>query len=515
VSIRRLVVAGLLVAALAAVAVVVLRQSLLRGPLRAAAEQRLSATLGQPVTIGSLGVSIVPRVALTGSNIRVGSGEQEAPGIRLESIRIVPRLRSLLGNAIEIDEARLDGFVVSVLRGRDGRWHAPAAAPAPTPAGSAVSIARVRVTNGRLRVFDEVASGDVRETSGIGAIETDIVVDEQGLRFSPLGGRVGGAAIEGAARANKEAVRLEFTAASLADADLPAMLALVGSSRPEFLRLDAPASVSAAVRIDRAASRLSGTGTLAAPAVTLDPLRVRDFEAAFTIAGSRLTFEPTTFTLYEGAHRGTVSIALDRTPPRWSTNSHIERIDLGAFLDTLAGSDTRLDGTAQLDAALAGPLDAVLARTLQGRARVVVSDGVVHQFPLLGAINSALRLTGGDMRDTKFERLSGTVSIANGRATSDDLLLEAGHITVAAAGTIGVDRTLDLRGRAVMSAERTAAAVASVRELARLRRSGRIELPLTISGTLDNPRFGIDVKGAIGQGITDELFRRLRGIIRN
>jgi hypothetical protein len=43
---------------------------------------------------------------------------------------------------------------------------------------------------------------------------------------------------------------------------------------------------------------------------------------------------------------------------------------------------------------------------------------------------------------------------------------------------------------------------------------GELEIPLTISGTLDAPSFGLDVKAAIGKGIKDELMRRLRGIIK-
>ena len=509
-----LIGALLLLIVLAVSVTVLLRQSLLRGPVRQAAEARLSAALGQPVVIGGLGVSLFPRAALTGSDIRVGSAESDVPSIRIDRVRIIPRLRSLFGGAIQIEEVSLDGFGVSVLRGRDGRWHAPAAAPLPTAAGSGVSIARVRVTGGRLRVFDENDAGGARETSSIDAIESDIVVEEQGLRFSSLRGRIRGAAIGGEARADRGSVRLEFTAPAIADDDLPAALALLGSARPAFVRLDGPASLSAAVRVDRAASRLSGRGTLRAPGVTLDPLRVGHFEAPFTIDGSRLTFAPTTFTLYGGSHRGTVSIRLDDNSPRWSTDSHVERIDLGAFLDALAARDAQLDGTAGFDAALNGPLGESLARTMQGRAQVVVSNGIVHQFPLLAAINRALRLSGGDLRDTRFERLSATLAIANGRATTGDLVLEAGEVRVVTAGTIGFDRSLDLRGQATLSAERTTAIIASVHELSRLRKSGQIQLPLTISGTLDDPRFAIDMKGAIQQGIKDELLRRLGIIIR-
>lgn len=514
-SLRRLILGLLVLAVLAAVSGIALRQSLMRGPLREAAQTRLSAALGQPVTIGSLGVSLFPRIALTGDDIRVGGAERQAPAIQLDRIRMVPTLGSLFSTAIQIDDVQLGGLVISVLRGRDGRWHAPAVAPLPTPAyaGTSVSIARVRIDDGQVRVFDENANG-MRETSTIDDIEADVVIDERGLRFSPLGGKIGGAEISGEARADQASVHLEFKAPRVDDASLSAMLALLGTERPDFLRLTESASVSASVRITRATSRLSGTGTLRAPAVALDPLRIRAFEAPFKIDGPQLTFQPTTFSLYGGSHRGTVSIAIDGRTPRWAANSQVSRLDVGSFLDALGGADTRLDGTAQLDASVGGPLGGALDTTMAGRAHIVVADGVVHQFPLLAAINRALRLAEGDSRDTRFERLSATLAIANGRATTNDLVLDARDVRVTAAGTIGFDRTLNLRGRATMSAERTAAAIASVRELSRLGRDGRIELPLTISGTLDDPAFGVDVKGAIATGVKDELLRRLGRIIR-
>jgi hypothetical protein len=55
-------------------------------------------------------------------------------------------------------------------------------------------------------------------------------------------------------------------------------------------------------------------------------------------------------------------------------------------------------------------------------------------------------------------------------------------------GRIGFDRSLDLRGRAIVAAERVAAGVDSVHELARLRKaSGEVIVPLTITGSLDAP----------------------------
>ena len=74
---------------------------------------------------------------------------------------------------------------------------------------------------------------------------------------------------------------------------------------------------------------------------------------------------------------------------------------------------------------------------------------------------------------------------------------------------------MNLRGRAIVSAERVAAAVESVHELARLRKaSGEVVVPLTITGSLDAPKFDIDMGSVIREGVVDELKRRLRRLIK-
>jgi AsmA protein len=342
-----------------------------------------------------------------------------------------------------------------------------------------------------------------------------MLIEQGGLRLAPLAGRVGSAAIEGEARVDSGSVRLAFDAPAIADGDLPALLGLLGAARPALLRLDQPAAASADVTIDRAASRLSGSGTLRVPAMALDPLRVQRLEAPFTIDGSRLAFTPTTFTINGGAHRGRVLLAFDAGPPRWSADSRVQRLDFGALLDSLAGEDAKIDGTGDLDADLRGRLVESFVSGIEGRARLVVSGGVLHDFPLVATINRALRLAEAGGSDTRFDRLSASLAIAGASAATDDLLMEAGHLRVELAGRIGFNRALALRGRAVVSKARAAEAVRSVRELARLRNSeGEVELPLTIGGTFDAPQFGLDLETAIKQGVRDELERRLRRLFR-
>lgn len=168
-----------------------------------------------------------------------------------------------------------------------------------------------------------------------------------------------------------------------------------------------------------------------------------------------------------------------------------------------------------------------MPRSLEGRMHVNVVNGIIREFPMLAAINRALQLAEGDTRDTRFERLSATLVFAgrlartaaeaagSGHVTTDDLVIDAREVRVQASGRIGFDRSLDLSGVAVVSPERSASAIRSVRELSGLRNErGELEIPLTITGTLDEPFFGIDLKAVVARSIEEELRRRLRRFLR-
>jgi uncharacterized protein involved in outer membrane biogenesis len=484
--------------------------------VRAETEARLSRRLGQPVAIGSMRVSVLPRVQFVGSNIRVGTDDRAAPAVDLDAISIVPDVRSLLGRPYIMTETRLEGFSVLVLRDRERRWHLPMEMPLDvTPeAEPAVVVERVRVRNGRLRIFDEADDGALAQGAAIDAIEADLVTEPAGLRLVAMAGRLGQARLTGESHLGDGVARLEFRVDDIGDGDLPALLGLIGADHPEILQLPQPASASISLDLATATGQLSGAGSVTAPAVRLEPVGLDRFEASLTLSGDRLSLEPTSFLFYGGAHRGAILVDLAESSPRWRLDSRVDRLDVGDFLAAVTGGD-KLRGRGTLTASLAGRLGEPLGQTMQGRARVDVVDGVVRDFPLLAALNRALQLTPGDARDTRFERLSATLAIGAGQAHTEDLLLEAGEIRVAATGRLGFDRSVDLTGLAIVSPARSGEAVRSVRELAALRNArGELELPLTIGGTLDDPAIGIDLRSAIGRALEQELRRGLERILR-
>lgn len=513
---RRLVIGFVLVAIAAAFLFV--RSSLNPAAIRGAAEARLSTLLGQPVSIGSVSVSMFPVPAVIGSSINVG-GERERPELSLDRIRIVPRLRSLFGGPYVVREVVLEGLTVGIVRElRGGQWKFPSVLPAPGgDAGRGLVVESVRLRGGRVRVFESSQAGALRETSAIEDVEGEAVAAAGGLELQAVRGRIGGSAIAGTASVNEREARVNLTMPEIRGDDLPAVLGLAAAEPPAFVGLPKPASASIEVRFDRAKSRLSGSGSLRAPEVSFYSLALNGFEAPIATDGVRLRFAPATFTLYGGAHRGELVVDLSTARARWALDSHVSGLNVGRFLSALAGGDQRIDGTGSSAASLNAFVGDPLPQGLAGRMQVTIADGVIREFPLLAAINRALRLAEGQGRDTRFERLSATLAFAarGSSATTNDLTLDAREVQVKAAGRIGFDRSLDLSGVAILSSDRSAPAVRSIRELAALRNDrGELELPLRISGTLDEPSFAIDLKAALGRSLKHELQRRIRDLFR-
>ena len=316
---------------------------------------------------------------------------------------------------------------------------------------------------------------------------------------------------------------MDFSMPEVQGRDLAAVLGLAATDPPAFVTLPKPASVSLSIRIDRKKSRLSGTGSLRAPEISVDTLRLQNVETPIRTDGVRITFDPMTFSMYGGAHRG--SVVVDLSKARWALDSKATGVDVGRFLAAYSGRDQHLDGTASATASLHAGITEPLPLAIEGRMQVTVVNGAIREFPLLAAINRALRLAEGSARDTRFERLSATLVFAGrnrqpadaylaGHVRTDDLVMLARDVRVEAAGRIGFDRSLNLGGLAVLSPERSAEAIQSVRELSGLRNSrGELELPIKIGGSMDNPSFSIDLKSVAVRSIQDELRRRLRKLM--
>jgi uncharacterized protein involved in outer membrane biogenesis len=520
---RSLVIVAGVVAALLALAVVgywLLDPNVFRERV----EHELSSRLGQRVTIGHLAATLFPTPAVTGTDVRVeGVDPGRAPAVSMRAIRILPAWRTLLSHPIVVDAVELQGLAITLRRDAEGRWILPGAGTTPPGTGAsgggaavpglpgaaesaAVAIRRVRVRDGRVIVADPSATMVVLDR-----IDADLSERSGGTGSLTLRGVLGHSAITGLVESGPQGLAAAVQAPSLESRDLPAFFALVGSAVPPDLSIAGPAPLDLKIAIARDTGALTASGLLRIDRLRFGSLSATKVAAPFRIANETVSIEPLSLGAYGGAGRSVLRVRYGQPRTPWTLDAEVNDFDVNALLSATTSARDRLLGKGRMTARVHGTAESPAARHLAGPLDLVVSNGVIRDFRLLAAINSALRITGGSGDDTRFERLSATLDVANGVLHTSNVLLSAGELTVRAAGTMTFEHALDMKGIATFSREASGRMIASVKEVSGAKNEqGEVEVPFAISGSTDQPVFRIEVEQILGRAVQKEIQRNIR-----
>jgi uncharacterized protein involved in outer membrane biogenesis len=470
----------------------------------------LSSALGQPVTIGRMKVELLPP-ALAASGVRIGAADSNAaPGLSLARLRVVPRLSSILpGRSLVVDRVELRGLTIAIRKDKNGRWQLPAApAPGPTkpgakPGAPAVTLSNLTLRDGRIRVVNDSLTrpGGGPTVTTISDIAADLQASGGALTVPRFTGKLGGTTVTGSAELGRKGVELHLTSESVQNADLPALFALANMQPYPGLSISGKAPVDITTTIALATKDLAANGRASIEHVKLGTMALDDVAAAFRYGKGRFTLDPFGFGFYGGKEQGSVVMEPGR-PPAYTVKSSITGLDVDRALSATTTTKDFLHGTGNIAADVkgSGSTAPAIQRSLAGTVKLDIRNGVLKNFPLLAAVNRAVGITEGSGNDTKFESLTGTATLGGGVARSNDLLLKAGELTMTGTGTMGlVDRSLDMKLRAVLSSAKSQQLVGKLGPVAQLRNAqGELVIPVTVTGTLTQPKYSVDV-GAVAK----------------
>ena len=282
------------------------------------------------------------------------------------------------------------------------------------------------------------------------------------------------------------------------------------------LRVD---DFSGALRIDGAALELTGA------ALRIGDAPVRALSATATLRGEAAELGRLAASAFGGTVQASARCTGVTTPaPACATDVAGQHLQVAAMLGALrGGAAARVDGTLDTAWHLAttGLDTAALRRSARGTGSIQVVDGVVRNLNLAQRVLGALpgvdvrraggrgaALLGGS--ETRFQRLSATVRIADEHARSDDLVLAAADFSVAASGSVAFDGGISARGTLRAAAPLVADLGREIPVLGRLTASteGLIAVPFSVRGTLATPRVEPDlaaVAGEVGHGVAQGL----------
>jgi AsmA protein len=246
--------------------------------------------------------------------------------------------------------------------------------------------------------------------------------------------------------------------------------------------------------------QISGAGRLDLKGVRFQTFDLSNVRASASLARSVFSLEDLGATLYGGTLRGSARVDVSRDVPAYALAARLAAVDveplLSAYDPALKGLVRgRLAGNLDLGASGAG-MEAIL-HSARGNGAVEVADGSVSSFSVLKQLAALLELAGGKgigKESTPFEKLRMGVSIADGRARTDDLSLHSADLDLEGRGWVGLDATLDLDVTSRFSEESTRGMVEKNARLGSLTEDGRLVVYFALKGNLSSPTFRLNTK---------------------
>jgi hypothetical protein len=469
--------------------------------VRVAIAGQISQAIGQPVTIGRIGAGIYPRVTLRLGDVAIG----QPPRITVRSLDVGTDFRALMSRSIEhaamhLNGARIELPLPPMALGSSGASGAGGGSASSSPV-RLVSIDEVVLKGVEIVSGTRVLTGDVDIVpQGAGATIRNITLKAEDTSvtvtgtINDLSGPIGNLTIKSGT------LNVDRLVAFANDFAAGAGVAAAPKQAP------VPATQTT-VKAPAANLLMS----LAADRATMGGLEIDDLVGRATMIGSELSLKPLAFKLFGGQYDGGITVALGERPTfHWK--AAISGLDVNKAA-TFAGSPNTISGklAATIDITGNGADAATALKTARGAARIDIANGVINNLGLVRTVvaattmdKTAVQNASAGPRDEPFTKLGGTLSIANGSASTQDLRLESKDLTVAAAGALKLDGSaVDMRGDVQLSPELTKQAGSTLVRVSQ--QDGRVTLPLTIKGAAGSYGVNIDASAMAKRAITNEV----------
>ena len=491
--------AGLLLVAVAIGLFLWVRAVFTEDGVRVALAAQLSKALGQPVKVGSIAATIYPRVTVNLGAVSIG----EPARIQVQTLHLGTDFGALLSRRIEHARVELSGARIELPLPKFSIGSGSTSSSSSKPPVEIVSIDAIVLKDVEIVSAGRTLRGDVEvvpEGKGVTLRKLALLADNAAIdvtgRITDLSGPVGEVAIKTGA--------LNFDRLLAFANDFSAGSGMASTAQP----ISAPArSISPGAK-PAGAPAMNVVLSLEAERATMGGLALDKLTGKARVTADAMTLAPISFGVFRGRYVGSLVFGLGDVPDI-RLNAALTNVDM-ATAASFAGSPGTITGTmsGKLDLTSRGMDASSVIKAANGTARADIVDGVVKNLGLVRGVVVATSGRGDAMsaglgsRDEPFAKLGTTLTIASGVATTQDLRFQSKDLLLAAAGTIRLDRSaIDIRGEAQLSDELSKQAG---RDLVRYtQEGGRVTLPVTISGSVDQPQVRIDVGNLAKRAITN------------
>ncbi|HEY6515204.1 MAG TPA: AsmA family protein [Steroidobacteraceae bacterium] len=540
------IVIGCIVAVLIAAVIVVwliVNPNEYKGRIEAAVRSSTGRTLSLS---GDIHLAIFPSIALELGPAALGNPpgfSSSQPFASLQRVSLHVHLLPLLHHQLDVGRIEIDGLDLRLLKNAQGQgnWSMPAAkqaAPAPPSSGSQMSlggIGGVVVKSSRVSYQDmtadhvtidigHVAAGvpvpikwnlDLTSASGGRPIalsgKATLEYDSKTAHLSALDARIDQSTLSGSAAVTDLTTGAMNFDLAIDRIDLDRYLPARSKSKaaapvppPPTAQSQQPTELPTS-----ALKTLQLSGKLAIGSATVYGMKVSQVDVGIAANGGVLHVAPASAKLYDGTSTGDITVDAHSAIPVLHLDESLAGIQIQPLLTDFAKLN-RVSGRGNvtLNVTAQGKTTAALMGSLNGHAAISLSSGAIQGINLWSAINSAVALvqqhsmpTQGTGNSTPFDTFKATADLANGVATTKDLDIASGDLSVTGQGTANlVTEAVNYRVNATILKGAGAGALANV--------------PLLISGTMTSPSVRPDTQ-ALVKSVAQQQLQKHKGQVEN
>jgi len=247
------------------------------------------------------------------------------------------------------------------------------------------------------------------------------------------------------------------------------------------------------------------------------PVEVKNLQLMADMQGQEVRLSNLSFQLFNGQVKSQGGATVGVRPLPFNGKVSVQSLQLGPALEAVGPDKVTVSGTAAANLSVQGRgfTKDDLRRALEGTGNFAIKDGKIEGINLLQEALAVLRAVGisqDTVKATVFSTVEGDLGVQQGIIKIQRLLADSRDYQTTATGTVGFDKTLDLRANVNLS-EALSRKIAGLSPAAKVAfAKGRMSIPLIISGTAQSPSFSLDSR-AIGGRVQEQVKEQVQGAV--
>lgn len=429
-----------------------------------------------------------------------------SPFASLSSLDVGVKLTPLLKGKVEVEDITLHQPVITVIKNKNGVLNVSTLGRKGVPLPEKPSRAPIPSTEGPLKILALLAVDRVSIDGGkltyrdlSSAQPTEYVLQDMELLLGDVRlGRIPNLHFLSLVQPLGMPVKVDGAFGPLRETmDIEAINLDIGVGKTDFTITGNAAGNDASIYIT---SPVINTENLPIALPLKRPVDIKKLQIAAEVRGQEVMLSSLSFQLFDGRTKGQGKLIAGSDAPPFKGGVTVQGLQLGPALNAVAETPISVSGTADGDLTLQGKGFSMpdLTKALEGTGHLAVKDGKIEGVNLLQEVISILKIGGislGDAKATAFSTIETDLAVKQGIINVQRLLMDSHDFQATGGGTIGFDQWLNLLVNLTLSQDLSQKLAGASPVVKFAMKDGRLSLPLMITGTVQAPSYGVDLKG--------------------